>query len=58
MKNQSEVLLYHGRDEKNCPFGVVGVGKLRCLECLSQACKPDPMEGLLIPEEEKEDDEC
>jgi len=27
--------------KKNCPFG-----ELRCVECLSQACKPDPMEGV------------
>jgi len=45
MENNQSVILLTVTEEmlKNCPFS-----EQRCLECLSQACKPDPMDGVDI----------
>lgn len=53
MKNNQPVVFTVTEEmKKNCPFG-----ELRCFECLSQACKPDPLEGVdlnyLMPEDEE-----
>jgi hypothetical protein len=55
MNQQTAVLVKITEEMRsNCPFDV-----LRCVECLSQACKPDPMAGVEIndfmPGEEEED---
>jgi len=55
MKNNQPVLMTVTEEMlKNCPFS-----EQRCFECLSEACKPDPMDGVdmsWMDEFEDEDD--
>jgi hypothetical protein len=52
-KKQKIVLLTITQEMiKKCPFP-----EQRCLGCLSQACKPDPMEGVDLGQFEGEDND-
>ena len=56
MKNNQPVVLFKITEKmrENCP-----IDEMRCFECLSQACKPGPLDEAdlsdLMPEDEEDE---